>query len=88
MRYIRADEIFPPELLKKMQIYITRGLVYFPAPKDKRMRWGETSGEKNRIENRNNEIRGLFKSKQMNVASLAIQYNLSEETIKNIVYRR
>ena len=88
MKYVRADEVFPPELLKEINIYIAAGLVYFPTSKEKRMRWGEASGEKERIEGRNKEIKDLFKKTQMSIESLAGQYNLSAETIKNIVYRK
>ena len=88
MKYTRADEIFPSELLNELQAYITDGLVYFPAPKEKHKRWGEVSGEKERIKNRNNEIKDLYKKTQMSVEALAGQYNLSVETIKNIIYRK
>ena len=88
MRYVRADEVFPSELLKEINVYITDGLVYFPTAKEKRLSWGEASGEKERIESRNREIKDLFKKAQVNVEALAVRYNLSVETIKNIVYRK
>lgn len=88
MKYVRADDIFPLELLSMIQSYITDGLVYIPKPKEKHKRWGEASGEKNRLESRNNEIRDLFKKTQTSIETLAIEYGLSIETIKNIVYRK
>lgn len=88
MKYVRADVIFPPEILSVIQGYITDGLVYIPKPKDKHMRWGDLSGEKKRLENRNNEIRDLFKKTQTSLEALATEYSLSVETIKNIVYRK
>jgi len=35
MRYVRADEIFPSELLSEIQRYIADGLVYIPKSKEK-----------------------------------------------------
>ena len=88
MKYVRADSVFPQELIDEMQKYISGGLVYIPKPKENRMRWGEASGEKKRLETRNNEIRDSFSKSQKSIECLADEYNLAVETIKNIVYRK
>ena len=88
MKYVRADSIFPQELLDEMQKYISDGLVYIPKLRKNHMQWGEASGEKKRLESRNNEIRYLFSKAQKSVEKLADEYNLAVETIKNIVYRK
>lgn len=88
MKYVRADSIFPLELLVEMQKYISDGLVYIPKPKSVRKKWGELSGEKNRIEARNREIKAQFRDSNRSIEALAGEYHLSVETIKNIVYRR
>ena len=88
MNYVRADEIFPFELLNEMQKYITDGLIYIPKPKKKYRRWGEASGEKQRLERRNNEIKDSYKQSKVSLDHLSVKYGLSVETIKNIVYRK
>ena len=88
MKYVRADSIFPSELLLEMQKYISDGLVYIPKSKSIRKKWGELSGEKMRLDARNSEIKAQFKDSQRSLEALASEYHLSVETIKNIVYRR
>jgi len=86
MKYVRADSIFPREFLDEMKKYIPDGLVYIPKSKESRIRWGESSGEKQRLENRNREIRDAFRKSQKSIESIAIEYSLTIETVKNIVY--
>ena len=88
MKYVRADEIFPSELLCEMQKYITDGLIYIPKPKQSRKRWGEASGERQRLECRNKEIKESYKKAKVSLDTLAAKHGLSVETVKNIVYRK
>ena len=86
--YVRADAIFPLELLNEVQKYMPNGLVYIPKAQNSRKGWGTVSGERKRLESRNKEIRTLFKESAKSIEALAGEYHLSVETIKNIVYRR
>jgi Mor family transcriptional regulator len=88
MKYVRADRVFPPELLSEIQKYLKEGIVYFPKPKESHRGWGEASGEKNRLDHRNSEIKDLFRNSGLSHEELAARYHLSVETIKNIVYRK
>ena len=87
MKYVRADVVFPSELLNEVQKYMPSGLVYIPKAGNNRKRWGEASGERTRLENRNKEIKSLFKESVKSIEALASEYHLSVETVKNIVYR-
>ena len=87
MKYVRADAVFPSELLKEVQKYMPSGLVYIPKAGNNHKRWGEASGERKRLESRNKEIRALFKESAKSIEALAREYHLSVETVKNIVYR-
>ncbi|WP_440114725.1 CD3324 family protein [Paenibacillus sp. QZ-Y1] len=85
MKYINADTIFPEELLKEIQRHIPGGLVYIPKPKDAHKKWGENSGSRMVVTERNKEIRQLF-SAGTTIDQLVEQYCLSVDSIKKIVY--
>ncbi|MGO4732701.1 CD3324 family protein [Paenibacillus sp. 2KB_22] len=85
MKYINADTIFPEELLREIQRHIPGGLIYIPRPKDAHKKWGENSGGRKIIQERNVEIRQLFAA-GATIDQLADQYCLSVDSIKKIVY--
>lgn len=87
MEYKNGMDLFPKELLKEIQKYISGGLVYIPQDENKRKEWGEISGIKKEICIRNDEIKQKFQE-GMTVSQLAIDYCLAEETIKRIVYSK
>ncbi len=86
MSYINAEKVLPARLIEEIRSYTGDGLVYIPPDKSIRREWGSKSGAKQMLEERNNEIR-LKKSSGVTVSRLAEEYNLSEDTIKRILYR-
>lgn len=44
MKYIKANNIFPKELLKQIQEYVQGELIYIPNSEGVRKKWGEKSG--------------------------------------------
>ena len=44
MRYIRADEILPPELLEAVQKYIDGQLIYIPSKE--KQEWGSVTASR------------------------------------------
>lgn len=86
MGYKNAAELLPPDLLKDLQEYFSGGIIYVPKT-TKKARWGELSGTRRDIDDRNMKIRKMFKS-GMNISDLSCRFYLSEETIKKIVYTR
>ncbi|WP_413373967.1 CD3324 family protein [Paenibacillus taichungensis] len=87
MKYINADTIFPKPLLKEIQRHIPGGLVYIPKPKETHQKWGENSGSRMVLEQRNDEIRQLFAA-GMSIDQLIEQFCLSIDSIKKIVYSK
>lgn len=85
MKYIKADVILPEELLKEVQKYICGGLVYIPQPNGVRKGWGECSGSRMYLNQRNNDIRAKFR-KGYTIEQLCEKYCLSYDSIKKIVY--
>lgn len=86
MKYENGKDIFPAPLLRQIQKYAAGKLVYIPAGETKRP-WGETSGYRRYLAERNREIKAKFKS-GAGIEQLAEGYFLSVESIKRIVYSK
>lgn len=82
MKYENAREIFPPELLAQIQRYVSGRAIYIPSAEPKR--WGESSGYRRFLRDRNRDIRRDFAAGQT-IGQLADRYCLSVESIRRIV---
>lgn len=87
MTYIKATSVLPEELVKEIQKYIQGETIYIPKPGKSYKQWGTLSGERKRIDERNNSLKDAFKS-GVSKEQLAKEYYLSIETIKKIVYTK
>ena len=87
MRYVNAHEVLPEELLMEIQKYVQGDLIYIPKPEKERIQWGVLSGERQRLQKRNEQIKKQFHN-GVALQELAEQYHLSIETIKKIIYRK
>lgn len=87
MKYRKASEIFPDELLREIQKYTSGELVYIPKATE-RDNWGSNSGAKTFYARRNNEIRNKFHYERRGLEDLAEEYHLSEDTVRRIVYHK
>ena len=85
MRYRKASEVLPDELLKEVQKYVNGETLYFPKRKG-RQKWGESTGARVYYKQRNNEIKEKF-VQGVSIEALAKQYSLSVESIRKIVYQ-
>jgi hypothetical protein len=63
------------------------GMVYIPKAKESYRKWGENTGSRRYIAERNDTIRIKFQ-KSDSINTLAAEYNLAVETVKKIVYSR
>jgi len=83
MRYFKAQEIFPEEIIKLLQNYVDGECIYIPRKESNKKAWGEVSNSKNEIKIRNENIYSDFKagiSKEL----LSRKYFLSEKSIERI----
>lgn len=87
MKYIKAEMILPDNLLREIQKYVQGEYIYIPSELKKRKRWGEKSGSRNYIENRNDEIRNKYRNGHK-IENLSEQFFLSVESIKKIIYTK
>lgn len=85
MRYRRASDILPDDLLREVQKYAAGETLYFPRDKA-RKQWGEKSGARQFYKQRNDEIRQKYLEK-VSIERLADEYCLSEETVRKIVFK-
>ena len=86
LKYDNGRDIFPERLLKQIQKYVSGKLVYIPSS-DKKRAWGETSGYKQYLIERNRDIKSKFNA-GASVEQLADEYYLSCESIKKIIYSK
>ncbi|MBQ8409347.1 MAG: ParB N-terminal domain-containing protein [Clostridia bacterium] len=86
MKYENGKDIFPEALLRQIQKYVSGKLVYIPANETKRG-WGESSGYKQYLAERNRSIREKFNA-GAGIEQLAEEYYLSCDSIKKIVYSK
>ena len=87
MKYVKAQNVFPKSLLDEIQGYVQGDLVYIPKTSVNYKKWGAGTNSKMLIAQRNDKIKQNFR-KGATITRLAETYNLSEDTIKKIVYCR
>ena len=56
MKYIKAIDVLPKEVIEIIQEYIDGEYLYIPRKRENHKSWGEKSGIKNSLKIRNNEI--------------------------------
>lgn len=86
MKYKNAKDIFPENLLKQIQRYVSGEVIYIPAGKERRS-WGETSGYHQYLSERNRAIKNEYKN-GADIESLMTKYHLSFESIRKILYQK
>lgn len=87
MNYLNANEILPDCLIKELQEYIQGNYIYIPVKEGKHRGWGELSGCKAALIERNKEIVNHYKS-GMKVEELSQKYFLSTYAIRKILYQK
>ncbi|HYE09377.1 MAG TPA: CD3324 family protein [Patescibacteria group bacterium] len=87
MRYVKAEIILPDNLIKEIQKYIQGGYLYIPSQPETRKKWGEKTGSKDYIRNRNEAICSSYENGHT-IMCLAEEFFLSAESIKKIVYAK
>lgn len=84
MKYVKAQDVLPEEILKIIQEYIDGEYLYVPRKNENHKAWGEQSGIKKDLKVRNIEIYKKFVS-GTTVSELTKEYYLSEKSIRRII---
>ena len=86
MNYRNAQDIFPENLLKQIQRYVSGETIYIPAKNEKKA-WGESSGYRAYLAKRNQSMKEDFAAGQT-IEQLSEKYCLSFDSVKHIVYTK
>ncbi len=84
MKYKNAQKILPKEIIKIIQQYVDGSYLYIPRKDENRKSWGENSGFKNELIERNTQIYKLFNNGS-SVKELANKYYLTQNSIRKII---
>ena len=87
MKYINAKDLLPDALVKELQGYMQGGYLYVPTDRAQPKRWGEASGYRQELQQRNRQIQQAYR-KGASVEQLAREYCLSVHTIHKIIYHK
>ena len=87
MKYINAKDILPNALVKELQNYIQGGYIYVPTNQLHQKRWGEASGYRQELQQRNRQIVGEFQN-GTSMEALSEKYFLSVSAIRKIIYQK
>ena len=84
MSYIKAEEILPEELIRKIQEYADGVYIYIPRKPGTRHTWGQATNYKAELKIRNDCIRSDYEA-GMSIAALSRKFHLSEKSIRRIL---
>ena len=84
MSYIKAEEILPEELIRRIQEYADGVYIYIPRRPGNRQPWGQETGYKAELKLRNDRIRNDHAA-GASVTALSRKYHLSEKSIRRIL---
>lgn len=87
MKYINANKILPVRLVEELQEYMQAGYLYIPAKPGQHKPWGELSGYRKELEDRNKKIISDYK-RGISMENLADLYHLSVYAIRKIIYQK
>ncbi len=84
MRYQKAEDVLPAELLREIQRYADGVYLYIPRRADHRQSWGNSTRYREELRQRNESIRSLHRE-GLDAEELAEQFHLSVKTIQRIL---
>lgn len=87
MKYTNATKILPAELVEELQKYLQGEYLYIPSQQNSRRKWGEQSGARDLLRQRNDSLREAFRRGDT-VDQLAERYYLSIHAVRKIIYSK
>lgn len=81
MRYQKAEDVLPAELLTEVQRYADGVYLYIPRRSDHRKSWGNSTRYREELRQRNESIRYLHRE-GLTTEDLAERFHLSVKTIQ------
>lgn len=87
MKYLNAKVILPDALVKELQNYVQGGYIYVPVEQEQQKRWGEVSGYREELEQRNRQIKKEHQN-GVSMECLSEKYGLSFYAVRKIIYQK
>ncbi len=87
MKYINAKVLLPEKLVRELQRYIQGGYIYVPTDQAQQKQWGEASGYRQELQQRNQKIIETY-HQGVSIECLAKKYSLSVYAIRKIIYQK
>ena len=87
MRYQKAEDILPADLLTEVQKYADGVYLYIPRRADHRKSWGNSTRYREELELRNESIRHL-RREGLTAQELAERFHLSVKTIQRVLRQK
>ncbi len=87
MKYLNAQTILPDALVKELQTYVQGGYIYIPVKQEQQKRWGEVSGYRQELEQRNVQIKKEYQNGS-SIECLSKKYGLSVYAVRKIIYKK
>lgn len=84
MSYIKAEEILPEALIRKIQEYVDGVYIYIPRKPGTRQAWGQKTDYRAELKVRNDRIRNDYAAGET-ITMLSRRYHLSEKSIRRIL---
>lgn len=84
MKYEKAQNVLPQDIIELIQQYVDGGYLYIPRKSESKKSWGENSGIKSSLKKRNNEIYNKYNN-GVSVRDLSEQFYLTEDSIRRII---
>lgn len=84
MKYQKAQNVLPSELVKLIQEYVDGDYLYIPRKNQNKKLWGSVSGSRLEINQRNTEIFNQYQQ-GVSITELMKQYYLSDSSIRRII---
>ena len=85
MSYVNADDVLPKLLVEEIQKYVDGQLLYIPRKNENSLFWGEKSGKREKLAERNQAIVSRYYS-GATIAELSEVYYLSEKRIRGVIH--
>ena len=86
MKYFKAQNVLPEEVISLVQEYIDGEFIYIPRKEGRQKAWGEKSGARESLGERNSRIYKDYMD-GIKVDDLCRSYYLSEQSIRRIISR-
>ena len=87
MKYKNAKAVLPDALVKELQNYVQGEYIYIPVETKRQKRWGEVSGYRKELKERNKNIKEEYQN-GYSMEFLSEKYNLSISAIRKIIYQK